>query len=407
MRIRFTLAVLLSSLLLAACDNGGSGAAEAEAPASSSTPTTFARSVRVISPEQGVLSTTRRVTVTVESRQESLVASGANGRVASIVKDEGSQVEAGDIVIQLDDEQLQLQLDNARVQVASARVNLSGAEAASSEGAAQAQAGLQAAELNLQLQQRTFEEGQQLYEAGAISRAELTGLEAQLAQARSAYRQAQDAVNRSGRAGNEDIELLRLQLQAAETQLAQAENQVQEAGIRAPFAGTVVSVMANPGEFLGAGQPAFRLTSSGPQLARFSVPTEDVALLSREGELQIEYAGRTYSATLRPTSGVPAQGRLVSLTAELDAASEPIPAGAVASLSYQVDLGSGDILPSTAVRGGNTVLIVRDGRTEAVSVNVTAEAGGQVIVTGLPEDAAVVHPLPADLMPDTAVEVLN
>ena len=202
MRIRFTLAVLLSSLLLAACDNGGSGAAEAEAPASSSTPTTFARSVRVISPEQGGLSATSRVSITVESRQVSLVASGANGRVASIVKGEGSQVEAGDIVIQLDDEQLQLQLDNARVQVASARVNLSGAEAASSEGAAQAQAGLQAAELNLQLQQRTFEEGQQLYEAGAISRAELTGLEAQLAQARSAYRQAQDAVNRSGRAGH-------------------------------------------------------------------------------------------------------------------------------------------------------------------------------------------------------------
>lgn len=396
------------SLLLVACNaEDASGAVAEDTAATTSAPTVFSRSVRVISPQAGTLTNERQATVTVEARQESLVAAGTSGRLDVIVNGEGSTVLAGDIVMQLDAQQLQLQVDNARVAVESARINVQRAQAATSEGAGQAQAGLQAAQLALQLQQRLYEEGQQLFEAGALARAELTGLEAQLAQAESAHRQAQDAVNRSGRAGTEDIELLRLQLQAAETQLAQAESQLAEASIRAPFDGTVVAVFANPGEFVGAGQPAFRLSSSGPGLARFSVPTEDVALLAAQPEIMIEYGGLSYGAHLRPSSGVPAQGRLVSLSAEIYESQNPIPAGAIARFSYEVELGAGDILPSSAIRGGNSVLVVRDGVTEAVAVNVQAEAGGQAIVSGLPAGALVVHPLPTDLMPGTAVELLD
>ncbi len=392
-------------LLLSACNP-----TDEPAPAEDTVAATtggFTRAVRVIAPDTGSLLTDRQATVTVEAQQESLVAAGTSGRLDTVVNGEGSMVAAGDIVLQLDDQQLRLQVDNARVAVESARVNLQRAQAATSEGAGQAQAGLQAAQLALQLQQRLFDEGQQLLEAGALSRSELTGLQAQLAQAEAAHRQAADAVNRSGRAGTEDIELLRLQLQGAETQLSQAEAQLAEASIRAPFDGTVVAILANPGEFVGAGQPAFRLSSSGPKLARFSVPTEDAALLAREPAITIEYGGLDYAAQLRPNSGVPAQGRLVSLTAEIYESENPIPSGAVARFSYQVELGSGDIVPSSAIRGGNTVLVVMDGVSEAVSISVIAEAGGRAIVTGLPEDAAVIHPLPADLMPGTAVELLD
>lgn len=405
---RALLALLLATLLASCGPAEDAGSSDDNGTAAATAPVTeFTRSVRTIQAQPGSLTTERQATVTVEARQESLVAAGASGRVDVIVNGEGATVDEGDVVIQLDDQQLRLQADNARVAVQSARVNLQGAQAATSEGAGQARSGLQAAELNLQLQTRLYEEGQQLFEAGALSRAELTGLEAQLAQAEAAHRQALDAVNRSGRAGTEDIELLRLQLQAAETQLAQAESQLAEASISAPFAGTVVAVLANPGEFLGAGQPAFRLSSSGPKLARFSVPTEDVAFLAQDPEITIEYGGLSYAAHLRPTSGVPAQGRLVSLTAEIYESQNPIPTGAVARFSYEVELGTGDILPSSAIRGGNSVMTVRDGRSELISVSVSAEAGGQVIVTGLPDGAAVIHPLPADLMPDTAVELLD
>src|SRR5690606_29504520 len=111
--------------------------------------TDYSRNIRVITAQPGQLSTQRQATVTVEAAQESMVAAGTSGRVASIVALEGSQVEAGDPVVELDSEQLRYQVDSARVAVESARVNLAGAEAAAGEGTSQAQAALQTARLNL------------------------------------------------------------------------------------------------------------------------------------------------------------------------------------------------------------------------------------------------------------------
>lgn len=397
--------LLLGSLLLAACNS------EEAAPAAPATaavsPVEFTRSVRTITAVQGTLSTERRATVTVEAAQESMVASGANGRVQTIVAPEGSSVLAGDVVIQLDDEQLRFQVDNARVAVESARVSLQMAESAAGEGGDQARAARQTAQLNLDLQQRLYDEAGQLFAAGAIARAELDGLATQLSQARAALQQAEDAVAQASRAGGENLALLRLQLQAAETQLSQAESMLAEAAIRAPFDGTVVMLLANPGEFVGAGQPVFQLSSTGPQLARFSVPTEDVPVLMQDPDITISYAGLDYSARLRPSSGIPAQGRQVRLTAEVHGSQNPIPNGAVASFTYGVELATGALLPSAAIRAGNTVLVADQGRAEPVTVEVVAEAGGQAVVTGLPDDAAVVYPLPADLTPGTALEVID
>lgn len=393
-------------VLLAAC---GTEEPDAAPAASTAAPTEFRRSVRTVQAEEGSLTTERRATVTVEAVQESLVAAGTGGRVAQIVAPEGSTVEQGAVVVQIDDEQLRLQVDSARVAVESARVNLQMAQSASEEGGGQARAGLQTAQLNVQLLQRQYAEAQQLHEAGGLARADLDGLAAQLSQARAALQQAEDGVARSNRAEGEDLELLRLQLLGAETQLAQAEAQLAEAAVRAPFAGTVVTVMVNPGEFTGAGQPVFQLSSSGPKLARFSVPTEDAPqLMSEYDEITIEYGGNSYRALLRPSSGVPAQGgRQVTMTAEIQEGGVPIPSGAVASFGYGIEIASGDVLPSSAIRGGNTVLVEQDGRAEATTVTVVAEVGGQTVVDGLPARARVVYPLPADLMPGTALEVID
>ncbi len=393
-------------LLLTAC-NGASEETAAEHSSTGVTTAEFRRSVRVTQAQEGVLSTRRQATVTVEAAQESLVAAGTNGRVAQVIAVAGTQVQAGDAVVQLDDEQLRFQVDGARVALESARVNLAMAEAAAGEGTSQAQDALQTARLNLELQQRLYQQAQQLFEAGGISRAELDGAATQLSQAEAAVGQAQDAAARAGRAGGENLELLRLQVQGAETQLAQAESQLAEASVRAPFDGTVVTVLVSAGEFVGAGQPVFQLSSSGSQLARFSVPTEDAALLAANPDITISYAGRDYPARLRPSGGVPAQARQVSMTAELLEAETPIPNGAVARFGYDVELARGDLLPSGAIRAGGSVLVAEDGFAYQHEVTVVAEAGGQSVVLGLPEDARVIYPLPADLTAGTAIEVID
>ncbi|HLR46199.1 MAG TPA: efflux transporter periplasmic adaptor subunit, partial [Deinococcales bacterium] len=101
------------------------------------------------------------------------------------------------------------------------------------------------------------------------------------------------------------------------------------------------------------------------------------------------------------------QGRMVNLTAELEEDSAGIPGGSVASLPYEIVLAEGALLPAGAVRGGDEVLVEQDGRAESLAVTVLAETGGQVAVSGLPEDARVIYPLPADLRPGTAVRIVD
>lgn len=348
--------------------------------------------------------------MTVEPEREAQVAAGTGGRVEQVLVREGGEVEAGDPVISLDDENLRLQVENARLALETATVNLESARRASDESTAQAEVSLRAAESSLELARNQYQEGQQLYELGAISSTELANLESQLAQARSNHQQAQDALARSRRALQEDLELQRLQVAQARNQLSQARAALDDALVRAPFAGVVAEVMAEEGEFLGAGSPAFRLVSTEHQRARFSVPPGDAQSLLAQGIVYIPYDGLSYAAQITNSSDIPGESRLVELSARIYPSEKRIPNGTVAQLRYEVVLGEGVIVPSGALgsdAGQSTVMRVEEGRAVRTPVEVLAESAGEAVVDGVPEGSLVVYPRPADLVDGSRVEVLG
>ena len=158
-------AFLLALLPLAACgvkaqDGAASGAAQTQNQAE------LSRSVRVIEAKTGTLSVTRSASATIEPLQESQVSAGTTGQIERIVARSGTQVAAGEVVIQLDDDALQLQLDNAQLSLETARVNLASAERSSGSNTAQSESALQAAQTGLQIAQQSFTEGQSLLAAG-------------------------------------------------------------------------------------------------------------------------------------------------------------------------------------------------------------------------------------------------
>ncbi len=410
MRSRLILSGLTTVLLLTACgaEPVESSARQAAQPAI--TAPEFARQVRVITAEHGDLTLKRSVTVTVEAERESVVASGASGRVSELLVTEGGDVVAGQDVLRLEDEQLSFQVDNARLALSSAQVNLSRAQSASTEGSSQAAAAEVSAKLAVEMMERSFSEARALHEIGAISRSDLDALESQLAQAQAQYGQAADAVARASRAQSEDLRLLQLQVDQARTQLAQAESQLAEAVVTAPFDGTVATLMVNPGEFVGAGSPVFRLVGSGPQLARFSVPIEDAPALVEEGVINIRYQGLDYAAQVRPGTFTANQARMASMTAAIHESATRIPNGAVAQFDYVSITGSGDLIPGGAIRlSGSTatVLVVADGVVESAVVSLVSESAGTAAVSGLPVEAQIIYPLPADLLPGTKVGIVD
>ena len=409
---RRVFALLFTALLvtLVACDSQGATEPASSSEAHTETTEAAARGVRATTASTGVLTTSRSVSITIDPRQESEVAAGTGGQVESIFYREGMQVQAGDVVIKLDDEALRLQANNAAVAVESARVNLQKAERATQEGSGQAASALRTAEANLNLVRKQYNEGQQLFAAGGISATDLAGLETQLAQAEASYQQAQNAVAQSQRAGQEDLQLLRLQVQQAQTQLAQAQKMLSEASITAPFAGEIADVMVEVGEFIGAGSPAFKLVSTDQQLARFSVPVQDANLLLQQDVIYIRYGGLDYAAHIIRSSQVPGQTRLVDITAEIYPSENPIPTGTVTQLNYDLELGEGIKLPSGAVQtssGTTYVYVVEDNVAKRTPVNVITEAGDEVLISGIDEGQSIIYPVPSDLRDGVRVTIIG
>ena len=396
-------------LFLSACSRPDTPAETGPTPTQTQTADT-ARAVRVITTESGPLTATRTASVTVEPLQESRVAAGTGGRVERILKREGETVAAGEAVIALDAAALRLQVQNAQLAVESARINLDKAQRSSGESGVQATQQLSSAQTSFDIAQRQFTEGQALFNAGGVSSSDLSGLEAQLAQARAALTGAQDAVARSGRSGTEDLALLRVSVNQAQTSLAQAQDALAEAQVKAPFAGEVAEVLVEEGEFIGAGGSAFRLVSVERQLGRFSVPPQDAQRLLGQDPLYFRYGGLDYAAHVVRSSTSPGDSRLVDITAEIYPSETPIPAGSVAQVNYTVELAAGSQVPSgalTTVAGDTYVFVVEGDQATRQAVRVVAEASGQAVVEGLAEGAQVVFPLPADLRDGVTVKVVG
>lgn len=368
------------------------------------------RSVRVVVARAGDLTATRNVSVTIEPSQDSRVASGASGQVKSVLKREGSKVNADEVVIKLDDDTLQIQKRNAELALQSAQINLNKARLSNNENNQQLLVESQSVKSNLAVAKKQYEEGQALFEVGGIAQVDLLALEAQYQKSQAASVQIQDSLARLQRAESEDIALLGVQVKQARAQLEQANQALADAQIIAPFTGEVAEVFVEEGEFVVVGGAVFRLISTEKQLGRFSVPPQDAAHLTKQKEVIFNYSGSEYLAEIVRSSTVTSGQRLVDIVAELKVNEPAIPASSIAQLNYEVKLASGLLVPAAAItfEGGKRYLfVVKDGFAKRTEVTIVAEASARAAVEGIVEETEVIYPLPLDLRNNAKVNVLN
>jgi multidrug efflux pump subunit AcrA (membrane-fusion protein) len=394
----------VAGLLLGGCNNRrGNAEATPATPAEAAPRVTKVRAVTV---KEGVLTASRTAGATLAPVRESNVASSASGKVLAVLVEEGSWVAAGQTVLRLDDANARTAVRNAELSLQQAKINLERSSRSTQGSLDPLQAALDSAEANLRVAQHRYTEGQQLFQAGALAPVELTSLEAALSQAKSAADNAREALERARRAGSEDLALLRVQVQQAETQLAQARRGLADTEVKAPFAGVVAEVYVNPGEFVAAGARAFRLADTRRLEAKFRIPPSEAAKLVPGTGLNLDYGGQTYYARLIRTSQIPGTDRLVEAVATLSA---PLTPGASVNVRYNLELATGVIAPSGALLPGEkpAVMIVQDGKAQAVEVQVVGDNGSQMALRGLRAGAQVVFPVPASLRSGDALEVIR
>ncbi|PYV09785.1 MAG: efflux RND transporter periplasmic adaptor subunit [Acidobacteria bacterium] len=330
----------------------------------------------------------------VTPRRRSTIAAKITGRVTAVYAEEGIRVNAGQILARLDG-------SDARVRLVAAKAERD-ATAAS----------IKDLEVNLANAERELQRAKDLQAAGI--------------QTVQALDQARTTVE-SLRAR---IALARAQVRAAEARITVAEQDVENATIRAPFGGLVVSKDAQVGEMVSP-------ISAGGGFTRTGIATVvDMNSLEVEVDVNESYIsrarpGQKVIATLDayPDWQIPAKVRTIIPTADrqkatvkvriafdkLDPRILPDMGVKVAFLSEE-DPGSRNrankaraLIPRGAVReenGKQVVFLVREAKLERRAVSLGAERGSDVeVIAGVsPGDKLVVRG-PQMLREGQAVEI--
>ncbi len=236
--------------------------------------------------------------------------------------------------------------------------------------------------------------------------------EADLANARNELKRFEE-LRKQGFVSETELERKRVALSLAEANVARAgsgssleQNRLGDTVLRADAAGVIVSVEADAGEVVSAGQPVVVLAQDGAR---------DIAVEFPEDRIPLAKAARAdVSLWAQPGVTYPAKLR------ELAAAADPItrtfrarysvqaPPGALAlgqSASVTLKLptvGKGTRLPTTALVSANSatqkfapgastlVWVLADGAVKRVPVQVVGIEGNDVLVAGLADGAQVV-----------------
>ena len=330
----------------------------------------------------------------VTPRRRATVAAKITGRVTGVFTDEGRRVKLGQVLATLDD-------SDARVRLVSARADKDAAAAAIDD-----------LQVNLANAERELKRTQALQASGV-----------QTMQALDSARTAVDSLKAR-------IELTRQQIRAADARIQVAQQDVDNATIRAPFEGMVVSKDAQVGEMVSP-------ISAGGGFTRTGIATlVDMNSLEIEVDVNESFIARVKAdqkvlATLDayPEWQIPAKVRTVIPTADrqkatvkvritfdqLDPKILPDMGVKVAFLAEEDPAGKvkkNDVkalIPKGAVRsdaGKSVVYLVKESKLERRAVSLGAERGNDIeVIAGISPGDTLVVGGPGTLRDGQSVEI--
>jgi len=279
MRTRVIVVGLVIVLALGAiiAMRAGNSSSAPEQPAAQPAPA----AVTVSAARRADLVTRVVATGTVGALREARIAARMPGRVTAVLVKEGDRVSTGTPLLRLDGSEFFAAEAQARAAVSAARAQrdllLAGALPEERQQAANAVA---QAKATLDQAQSEAERMRSLYAMGAIAKQQLDVVETQLRMARTAHdsaRQQQNLVNEGPRV--EQIRAAQAQAAGAEAGLAAARVRVRDLILTAPFAGTIVRRMVEPGESVSPAIPSFLLAQLDEMNGELAVPERHRAAL--------------------------------------------------------------------------------------------------------------------------------
>ena len=232
-----------------------------------------------------------------------------------------------------------------------------------------------------------------LRNAVAASKAVLADINARLAQLERDL-QRETRLVKAGAGRRETVEKVTSGVAAARASqaqasagLAEARRQLKEARLLAPFAGTIIEVSLEPGEFARPGIPVVVLSAEDRLEVEVQVPEAVRAVLDTKAKAKVRLplaGGHILDGRIRQLGrGAAGPGQLFPVVVSI-VGSDKVAPGYTAEVVFDVKMAGASMVPVAAVAdpGGRSpyVFRVKDGRAEKVAVKVLRLVGDQVTV---------------------------
>lgn len=317
------------------------------------------------------------------------IGSTLTGRVVQVLVVEGDRVQAGNALIQLEDQEWRAALAQARAAEQQAHAHLTGLR---SSGRAALQAGLAQAEAGLHAAKAALARAQQLVAQGFYSAAQLDEARraADVAQAQTNSARAQVQANAD--AGS-DVVQARAQLDVAHAATQAAQARLAQATLRAPTNARVLVRSVEPGQIVQPGKALLSLALAGPTQLVAQVDERFLEQLrpgQRAAVVAAAFPDQRFAArVLSLAPAVDAQRGAIEVKFAL-ATEAPAFLREDMTLSVEVETARRDntlVLPQTALRAPPVgdqaeVLVVQAGRARMRKVRLGLRTLGAVEVLG-------------------------
>ncbi len=324
----------------------------------------------------------------VQSRRRLELRAALGGRVVGLAEnfEDGGEVHAGEVLVELDPADAQAALDRARSDLLDAQFEQRDAERA----LLLAQDELKAAEAQSDLRERALQRQKDLLERGvgataSVEEAELSATSARqtVLSSRIALAQAESRVDQASTL-----------LARAQIALESAERDLEDMTIRARFDGTLTGVSLVEGRLVTANEKLAELVDPNALEVAFRVSTAQyVRLLGDAGRLlpaavtvslEVTGADLTASGRIGRDSGSAGEGQTGRLIyARLDAAPGFKPGDFVTVTVQEQALSDVVRLPASALDARGTVLVLAgEDRLETLPVELVRRQGDEVLLRG-------------------------
>ena len=204
------------------------------------------------------------------------IGSQVTGAVARIPVQEGQNVEAGQVLIELEGAELRAQVDQARAALAQAEGHLRQLRETTLPTAQQS---LRQARANLVDAQRQYERSRELHATGFVGPAQLDSARRNVEVAESQLRAAQLQVDDNGPQGNAQ-RLAQMGVDQARAALQVAQANLDHTVIRTPLAGTLINRDVERGAVVMPGKTLMVLSPSGETQLVVQVDEKNLALIA-------------------------------------------------------------------------------------------------------------------------------